>query len=303
MTIEAQQATSVDRTSAPGPIAVFEDADLNAVRDRLEATLRERPGAAIDVVRDYRTALLRLVDRVDDRWRLRWPDSWFIPSDADFRSYWFLEPPSDHRFDVDWAGSVLYPPPTACSGDRATGHVFAYTALAPNNRHDSGFAGVGVHVRPSATLSYLDLSVEADVVAESRIWMLLARPTSNLPTARVRCTAYLCGWDIDPVTGNFELLRPFGARVLIDAADSGQSGTPIKHVHVPLGGNALSTRLQVQAGHTYVIGFHAEVDIDVDVRDAQGQPYQPGPNDDFRVWGDVTASVTRLTAQTTVLIP
>ena len=46
---------------------------------------------------------------------------------------------------------------------------------------DSAFAGVAARFQPGATLSYADVSIDAHLQAQMRIWMLFARPTSNLP--------------------------------------------------------------------------------------------------------------------------
>jgi len=180
--------------------------------------------------------------------------------------------------------------------------VYAYTALLPSDSHDSAFAGVAARFRPAATLSYADVSIDVDILAQSRIWMLLARHTSNLPPAHIRCTAYACVWDIDPVSGAWQLIAPFGSRTLVNRSDSGLSGSAIAQVTAHYSGNALSTRVQVQAGHSYAVGFQAQVDIDTSVRDDNNRPYQRGDGDDWKLWADMTCSVPQITIETTVLI-
>lgn len=234
---------------------------------------------------------------------LAWPASWYIPIDADFNNYWVVPPPAENRYDFGWAQSQLYPPPTAMRGNPNTGQVYAYTALNPSDSHDSAYAGVGVRFSPSATLAYADVSIDADIQAHSRIWTLLGHPTSNLPTMRIRCTAYVCVWEIDLVTGAWELVRPFGSHSLVSRYETGLTGTPIQTVNAHYTGAGLTTRVQVQAGHVYAMGFQAQVDIDCDVKDVTGKPYQRTDADDWKLWADMVCSIPQITVTTKVLIP
>jgi len=303
MSTEQLSERVVERVGPSGPIR--EHALVRGIEHQasLEQALARGETPDPQLLRDYRQLLFQDVIRERPVFSLAWPASWYIPGDADYRQYWFTPPPAANRYDYGWAHSQLYPTSTAQSGSPSTGHVYAYTALAPSDTHDSGFAGVGALFQPSATLSYADVSVDADVVAHSRIWTLLARPTHNLVTVHIRCTAFVCVWEIDPVTRAWELMRPYGSQTLVNRFDTGQSGTPIQTVNGHYSGNALSTRVQVQAGHSYAIGFQAQVDIEADARDANNQPYQRGGGDDWKLWADMSCAVSQITIGTKVLIP
>ena len=109
--------------------------------------------------------------------------------------------------------------------------------------------------------------------------------------------------DVDPVTKAWELIRPYGAQTLVNRSDSGLSGSPIRTDTANFSGNTLSTRVQGQAGHSYAVGFQAQVDIDLDVREAKDRPYQGGSDDDWKLWAAIAGSVSQITIATHVLIP
>jgi hypothetical protein len=287
--------------SGGGPIVYRQTSAVTEFQRGVEDELTRTGSVEPDYVRDLNVHIFDHLRR-GISFSLAWPSTWYIPAQADYRNYWILEPPTANRYTFGWGESQLYPAPSASSGSADTGAVFAYTALNPSDTHDTAFAGVAALYRPSATLAYADVSIDADVLVQSRIWMMLGRPTSNLPTAHIRCTAYACVWDIDPVTGAWQLVMPFTGKTLVNRSDSGLSGSAIDVVHVNMSGTALSTRVQVQGGHAYAVGFQAQVDIDCDVRDLEGHPYQRSDVDDWKLWADMTCSVPQITIEPTVLI-
>jgi hypothetical protein len=271
--------------------------------EKLEQSLSRGNLVDLPVLGGHRDAIFSTIFRDRPTFSLAWPPGWYIPGDADFRSYWVTPPPPGNRYQFGWANSQLYPGNTVLKGSKETGQVYSYTALLPSDSSDSVFCGVAARFQPSSTLSFIDVSIDVDIVAHSRIWTLLARPTSSGPTVHIRCTAFVCVWHIDPVTNAWELVRPFGSQTLANRSESGQGGSPIMTQNTHFAGNGLATRVQVESGRSYAVGFQAQVDIDAHVLDTSHQPYQRGDGDDWKLWADMSCFVRQITIATQVLVP
>lgn len=284
-------ATLVD---AGRPATAFSAPDeaIAAAHERLEHTLGSQ---------DDREGPLRYRDAVSTTFHGRppfifaWPDSLYIPAQADWHGYWITPPPDDHRYRYAWSD-----PGGASSASIADGHLFAWNNVSDLRPAYTGHAGVGVQVVPTATLSYLTVGADIDLVAESR-WWYLPGPEAGFASVSYRGTAYLAVWQIDPVTGAWELLRPFGTRTLFSFSRSGQGGTTVSSQHVAF--DDLRTTVQVQSGRRYAVSVSFEVHIDHDTQDRQGRPYQRRDGDDLRLWGSIVGTVSSITASTKVLIP
>lgn len=294
-----ESPTSVIHDDAGGPassLGMSGHGALDTVHRELERHTLDGPGA-IDPLLTYRDALLGryIIDR--PIFTLAWPTSLYIPADADPAKYWITAPPADHRYRYRWTD----PQPTASSASEKTGHLFSWTNVSGLNPSYTGAAGVGVRIVPTNSLSTVRVSADVDLVAESRWWYLVGS-SAGFANFSYRGTVYISAWEISPVTGQWELLRPFGSRVLLQYRESGQGGTAIRSDHHAF--DDLSVRLQLQGGHTYGIGVSFEVEVGFDCHDRNGKPYQKQPGDDIKLWASMTGEVSSISVSTeTVWIP
>lgn len=289
----ASGATLAD-AGAPATAIGLPDEALRHARDRLELTL-DRATHVRESAHHLRDAVVGATLRDRSPFTLAWPDTLYIPTQADWHGYWFTPAPDDHRYRYAWAD-----PDGASTADVADGHLFAWNNVSDLRPAYTGYAGVGVRLAPTATLSYLTVGADIDLVAESR-WWYLPGPNAGYPSVSYRGTAYLAVWQIDPVSGRWELLRPFGARNLFSYSRGGTGGEGISSQHVAF--DDLTTTVQVQSGRQYAVGVSFEVRIEHDTQDRQGKPYQRQDGDDIKLWGYLLGSVASIRASTKVLIP
>lgn len=263
----------------------------------MEATLVE--GQAVrdaHGVADYRDAIFTSVLKDRPTLIFAWPDSLYIPSQADYRLYWISPPPADHRY------AYAYADPTGSStADAGTGRLFAWVNVSDLSPGYTGYAGVGARVVPTATLSYLTVGAAVDLVAESR-WWYLPGSSAGFATFSYSATAFLAVWEIDPVTGRWELVRPFASRSLFSFREGGLGGSAVQTDRQIF--DDLSATVQVQSGRQYAVTLDFEVTIGYDVRDrSDQQPYRKQPGDDIKLWASVAGQVASISASTKVLIP
>ncbi len=158
-----------------------------------------------------------------------------------------------------------------------------------------GFAGIGVSVLPQASLSSVLVSADVDLVAESR-WWYQPGATGGIASFSYRGTAYMAGWEVDPLTGQWTLLKPFGSRTLFKFTESGQGGSAISSQRHAF--NDLSVTLQLQGSHTYAIGVALETEIAFDCRDRTGHTYKKQPGDDIKLWASIAGNVSSVSVST-----
>ncbi len=282
----------------PGaPIGFGIPAGMADIHRRLEVGLLNDK---LEGVFDYRDFVLSQYFTDRPVYTLSWPATLYIPAEADYRQYWPVPPPADHRYTDQWADTAGGRP-TASSASRADGRLFAWNNVSALSPGYVAFAGTGVRFAPKASLSYAKVTADVDLITQSR-WWYLPGPAAGYASLSYRATAYVAGWHIDPVSGQWELLRPFGWRTLFDFTDSGQGGSAIHTRQQAY--DDLSVTLQLQGGRTYAIGVSVEASIVHDCRDRQGQPYQKRPDDDIRLWASIAGTVSSIRVATQkVLIP
>lgn len=294
-----ESAASGSRTDSGGPaepLGLAGHTALDEVHRELELHALEDHGA-IDPLLRYRDAVIGRYVRDRPIFTLAWPPNLYIPADADPAKYWISAPPDDHRFRYRWTD----PQPTASTASEKTGHLFSWTNVSALNPSHTGIAGVGVQIVPTHSLSTVRVSADVDLVAESRWWYLVSS-SAGFSNFSYRGTVYIAGWEISPVTGLWELLRPFASRVLFQYRESGVGGAAIRSDHHVF--DDLSVRLQLQGGHTYGIGVSFEVEVGFDCHDRSGKPYRKQPGDDIKLWASMTGEVSSISLSTeTVWIP
>ena len=303
--LRRETGDGADAGAPTSAIGAIDDDALGPVRDRLEAELAASPavagadaGHAVrggDGVTGYRDSIFTTLAQGRPVFTLAWPDHLYIPGQADHREYWFVPPPDDHRYRYAYAG-----PPGASTADAADGRLFAWVNTSGLEPGYTGYAGVGARITPSATLAYLTIGADMDLLAEAR-WWYLPGTDAGYATFSYRAAVFVAAWVIDPVSGRWELLRPFASRTLLAFRESGQGGSAVvsqRHAF-----DDLTARVQVQAGRQYAVTASFEVTIAHDCRDRRGARYVKQPGDDIRLWASLTGQVASITASTTVLVP
>lgn len=272
-------------------------AAVDAVLERIETAEHAPP---LELLDEYRSLVFR--DFVSERpsFTLAWPEHLYIPAQADSRRYWFTDAPADHRYRYDWANtSGGQPAGSHASAD--DGRLFAWTNVSGLEPGYTGYAGVGARFAPTASLSYVRLGTSVDLVAEHR-WWYLPGPQAGYSDVRYLGTVFLAVWEIDPVTGRWELVRPFASRSVLSDQRQGQGGAAVvsaRHAFDDLG-----VTVQLQGGHVYAVGVSFEAQVRHTLLDRDGSAYSKQPGDDVRLWASMLGTVESISiSTTTVLVP
>ena len=168
------------------PEEVFE-MKLSAFRDAAQANLLTFRGSQIfDPVGEFPT--------------LAWPSDLYIPGSADFKSYWFIPPPADHRYALAWTS-----PGSANQASSQTGELFSFAQLNPaTNAGQFTDAGLGIFYNPPMTLGVVDLQAACQLLRVAR-WFLQIFPKLAAGYVDVIAQLILAAWQVIP--GGFDLFR------------------------------------------------------------------------------------------------
>jgi hypothetical protein len=103
---EAKEPSPVaSEVGAPaGPISFVRRRELEDVHRELERGTTD--GRKVDSVLTYRDAIFAQYFRDRPVFTLAWPDSLYIPAEADFKNYWIVAPPPTHRYRYHWANTL-----------------------------------------------------------------------------------------------------------------------------------------------------------------------------------------------------
>lgn len=123
---------------------------------------------------------------------------------------------------------------------------------------------------------------------------------AGFTTFSYSATAYLAVWAIDPVTGQWDLLRPFGSRSLFSLRESGPGGSAVDSRHEAF--DDLTTTAQVQAGRQRAVTVSFEATIAYACRDRNNRPYATQAGDDIKLRANVAGRVASISASTKVLV-
>ncbi|TFC83642.1 hypothetical protein E3T24_11630 [Cryobacterium sp. TmT2-59] len=209
-----------------GPISLLRRQEIESVQRELEL-LAPTEEARLESVHKYRDAVFSQYFRDRPVFTLTWPDSLYIPAEADFKRYWFVAPPGDHRYRYRWSNTEKGQP-AGSSASEKDGRLFSWVNVSALNSSYIGFAGTGVSITPRASLSTVTVSADIDLVTETRWWHMPGTPAGFAHFA-YRGTAYLAGWEIDPVTGQWELLGHSVHAVCSGSARAGRAGPSSIH--------------------------------------------------------------------------
>src|SRR5512141_792010 len=170
-----------------GPISFVRRREIEEVHRDLEL-----PGpsgiATMDSITKYKDAIFAQYFRPRPEFALAWPDSLYIPSEADYKNYWIAEPPPSHRYRYHWVNTVNGEPAGSWASEES-GNLFSWVNVSGLNPSFIGFAGTGVSIVPQATLSYVTVSADVEAVTESR-WWFMPGAAAGFANFSYRGTAY-----------------------------------------------------------------------------------------------------------------
>jgi hypothetical protein len=221
---------------------------------------------------------------------LAWPSDLYIPGSADFKNYWFIAPPADHRYALAWTT-----PGSANQASSQTGELFSFAELNPvTNAGQFTDAGVGIFYNPPMTLGVVDLQPHINCSGTLR-WFL---QTFKLAAGHVDVKAQLilAAWQVIP--GGFDLVgwKPFD----VSAIRRDQSWGPEEHHFTSsFAGANLSAPFVVQKGRTYLLAVLGRISVTSGLTaNAVGQTLFPLDNSQLRAWGAMNCSVTQIDVET-----
>ncbi len=227
---------------------------------------------------------------------LFWPPGLFIPGTADYRKYWVFPPPTgSNRYTMAWQGGNGS---SANHSSAATGEMFAYAAAAPTDPHLRSESSVGFVFRPDATLAAYTITVVPALTGSDRYDV---STTANAGGSVRKWGALdIEAFEINPVNGTTELVRPFGTTFLFDETFSNLTGTPINTFSL---NKPVSTQVLLQGGgRMYVIGVTALVQIDNSWTMNNGAPMQPlPPGSTWKMWCSIYGTIVSVTIEATTI--
>jgi hypothetical protein len=203
----------------------------------------------------------------------RFPQDLFIPGGADWQQHWFLPPPASQRYSRSWTSPTGGPN----IADYSTGHAWAYGAVSPGLSFVHTEAGVGFVFTPTAALATYKISPTVNLLGTYR-WDIATTAFAG-GTITERGGIYTTAWEISPVDGSLDLVRPFGFAPLFDELFINQGTIPVTPISASWAGGPVALNVMLQGGHSYLIGVVAAVEIRNGWTDSQGHPIPTLPGD------------------------
>jgi len=217
-----------------------------------------------------------------------WPDGLYIPSDADWKQYWFLPPePGKNRYGHEW--TIGFAPPNSASFK--TGHLFAFAAARPTDSKLRSEAGIGFVYQPSPKLALYSVEVKVNLLGQNRCDINTTAPAGG--AIHEWGGLYTAAWEINPVNGDLELHKPYGVVTLFDETYLNLTGTPINNW--PKSGTIKTNIFLEGGGRTYLISVIAAVQIDNNWRWNNGGPMQNLPEGSvWKAWCDIVGDIPQV---------
>lgn len=250
-------------------------------------------------VRTHREKLLHhLSDRITERppFTLAWPSSLYIPAGADWKQFWIVPPPGDHRYALDWA-----PPPSPAGSNEASrgeGTLYCGQRIRTTDRYVQAEAGLGVLFTPTRTLSVVSLQPQVHCSGEHRWFAEFGTEVfSQVRVAgatKVKTSLILAAWQQIPGSVGWDLLHWKQFAVSGNGPNSGLGHGAITPYQRSFSGAELATPFLVEAARTYLLGVVARVSVWSTLTDDRGQPLPLIEDGTFRVWGSLACAVPQI---------
>jgi hypothetical protein len=220
-----------------------------------------------------------------------WPEGLFIPGNADYKNYWFFPPPDSNRYNQQWiSGNDVN------QASAADSHVWAYTAINQYMPHDHSEAGIGFLFSPHFKLAAYQVRPSVSVLGTYR-WSIETNYNGG-GWIYEWGAIYIAAWNMSPVDGSLELVKPFGVTTVFNESWLNQGAEPITNVVPPWSPGSLSTNLLLEGGKTYLIGVIVAVDVMNTWNVQQGQ-WPDGS--DWRTWCTLFLTMPKVQIDTTTI--
>jgi hypothetical protein len=229
-----------------------------------------------------------LLDGIRDslKW-YSWPDGLFIPGAADWHNYWISPAPATNRYSSQWGSGG----PNMSSA--SLGHLWSYNIVAPNDRQARTEAGVGFLFTPQHSLAVYRIEPSVVIVADYR-WDISTTLYAG-GTIWEWGGIYTAVWEVNPVDGSLDLVKPFNVATVFQQMFVNQGGMPIQVVNLSWSGGPATANVFLEGSRTYLVGIVAAVQIDNTWTNNEGGPVPPLPdNSTWKVWCDVTCDVPQV---------
>lgn len=244
----------------------------------------------------------KVLSHLYDRWRdrppftLAWPSSLYIPAEADWKPYWIVPPPDDHRYAFDWA-----PTPSLAGYNEASreqGTLYCIQRIRTIDRYVQAEAGLGVLFTPTRTLSVVSLQPRVNCSGEHRWFAEFGTEGFSqvrvAGSTQVKTSLILAAWQQIPGSTGWDLLHWKQFAVSGNGPTSGSGHAAITPYQRSFSGAELATPFLVEAARTYLLGVVARVSVWSTLTDDRGQPLPLIEDGTFRVWGSLACAVPQI---------
>lgn len=263
--------------------------EIDDIRKEIESNLALDEPVPPDLLRRY-AALWHTTFQVRRYFpSVAWPAGLYIPTEADWRNYWFAAPPSANRYRwqhpaTDQGGAEI--------ASVTDGSLFGASHVSPYN------------------LAYAKVSARITGVAAFHLQIRV--PNAVTATASIKGWAFLMIWQYNPADLSWELKLPFASIELISVSGDQSGGGPqtgdgiVTSRSFDFDSGPFSAPVLLEAGREYVVGVKVQVRADADVVDGSNHPYNIiDPHyDRWLCWGDINATVPQIQVDVTnILVP
>ncbi|HSS32732.1 MAG TPA: hypothetical protein VLL27_05580 [Solirubrobacterales bacterium] len=218
-----------------------------------------------------------------------WPNSWYIPAAADYKTYWpYFEPPPGRRYGYEWKTSE----PNQASA--ATGDLFAFGQLWPRDRLVSSSAGVGVLYSPSFSYGQISVRPRVACTSQTRWWQELDQLVAG--TTHTWTQILVAMWQEIP-TG-WDLIDSHNYLVQDGYVQSGSGHSAVTTATQRFKDDQLATNFVVQSGRNYLLGVLARVNIRSTLTNSSGGLLPDvTTSEKFKIWGSLVSNVSLIEVQ------
>ncbi|MDX6230855.1 MAG: hypothetical protein QOI76_4245 [Frankiales bacterium] len=283
-----------------GPVELFDALELDRVYSgrTVDSKTLQPDEASLQTLRDL---TIRWSDRISDRpaFTLAWPSGLYIPGAADWRQYWITKPPAGNLFKYAWTGATGPAPGTFADKDH--GNLAAVISPTSLSGTFQAWAGIASEYTPSALLSQVRFTADVTALGVEQLTLLAEHPIGQVQV-NLFADLFLMGWEINPVTGEWDKLSPFLRHNVYSSPHSGEQGGPNLYHPLSLTGSTLGVNFLVERGKRYAFGVVVETAVVADVRQPNGRsPYMPQLGDNVAVEARLGGSITQMNVDTTIV--
>jgi hypothetical protein len=225
-----------------------------------------------------------------------WPASLYIPGNADWKKYWIMAPPGDHRYALSWTPA---PSPAGYNtASHATGNIYCSQRIRTIDKYVQSEAGLGILYTPQHTLSVVSMQPVVNCSGDHRWFSEFGTPGfSQVRTAgstQIKISLMLAAWQKIPGPAGWDLLHWKQFEVAGNGPSSGSGQGAIAHYDRFFTGKDLATPFLVESARTYLFGVVARVSAWSSLTDDRGRPLPLIEDGTFRVWGSVACMIPQI---------